>query len=75
LHFCFPGKYLLYYHINDADFKPTGRLIYKIFDSGMVYFLKLEKIVENKLGYPYNHCSKSDDLPGSLYIRKESKIK
>ncbi len=71
LNFYFAEKYLLYYHIHEADIKPTGLEIDRILDPRMIHFLKLEKTSEIKLGLPYKNCfKKSNDLPDSLYVRK-----
>jgi hypothetical protein len=66
-----PNHYIFYY-INDAYVEPTSNEIEKLVLPGIINSLKLEKIVETKLEYPFNNCWESKNLPDSPLVRKLS---
>jgi hypothetical protein len=65
-----PKYHYLFYYINDAYVKPTKSEIDTYFIPGTYYELKLEKIVETKLEFPFNNCWERVNLPDTPLVRQ-----
>ncbi len=72
IRFILPKYHYLFYYVNDAYVKPTKSEIDTYFIPGTYYELKLEKIVETKLEFPFNNCWERVNLPDTPLVRQLS---